>query len=92
MQPTVSVLSHLRLNISIIQVQAFVMHSGVGVELRSYTRTLSDSHFPEAERPPEKAQKHMPQAVEIGVETEAEADVCMKDNICFREKLRTLAN
>lgn len=50
MQPTVSVLSHLRLNISIIQVQAFVMRSGVGVELWSYTGTLSDSHCPEAER------------------------------------------
>lgn len=62
MQPTVSVLSHLRLDISIIQVQAFVMHSGFGVELWSYTRTLSDRHFPEAEWPPEKAQKHMPRA------------------------------
>uniref|UniRef100_A0A8C0LHS9 RNA binding motif single stranded interacting protein 3 n=1 Tax=Canis lupus dingo TaxID=286419 RepID=A0A8C0LHS9_CANLU len=47
MQPTVSVLSHLRLNISIIQVQAFVMHrkEAFGVKLLLFSIPLSGSHI-----------------------------------------------
>lgn len=45
MQPTVSVLSHLRLNISIIQVQAFGMHRSFGVKLLLYSIPLSGSRI-----------------------------------------------
>lgn len=73
MQPTVSVLSHLRLDVSIIQVQAFVMHSGFGVELWSYTRTFSDSQFLRKQSKRHSSNMHM--QLEIGVETEAETDL-----------------
>lgn len=59
MQPTVSVLTHLRLNISIIQVQVIVMCRSFGVKLLLYSVTFSGSRIHQIKAVPEIVQKHV---------------------------------